>query len=193
MQVKVFQRRQSRSRTAVIASSVRTSANACKWSTIRWPPPKAAHTKSLRHSDEMIWYGGQGHSIIWRPFGHLPTRHRHWSGAAGWPVRDDRYANRVRPFERRLRKTPRRPKRRSTAYQRRFRARRVPSARNVGLLELVAPRPVLPISDIMSSQLRHAEVADEVVGTRGGSSPGPQCARFCDPSRAYRPPGAGAS
>jgi hypothetical protein len=25
----------------------------------------------LRHSDEMIWYGDQGHSIIWRPFAQL--------------------------------------------------------------------------------------------------------------------------
>jgi deazaflavin-dependent oxidoreductase (nitroreductase family) len=44
------------------------------------------------------------------------------------------------PVGRRLRKTPRRPKRRSTAHQRRFRARRVPPARDVGLLELVAPQ-----------------------------------------------------
>jgi hypothetical protein len=43
--------------------------------------------------DEIIWYGGQGHSIIWRPFGHLPTRHRRWPGAAGWCVRDDRHAS----------------------------------------------------------------------------------------------------
>jgi hypothetical protein len=35
----------------------------------------------LRHSDEIIWYGGQGHSIIGRPFGQLPTRHRRWSWA----------------------------------------------------------------------------------------------------------------
>jgi hypothetical protein len=53
----------------------------------------------LRRRDEMIWYGGQGHSIIWRPFGHLPTRHRHWSGVAGWSVRDDRHASWVRPSE----------------------------------------------------------------------------------------------
>jgi hypothetical protein len=68
------------------------------------------------------------------------------AGAAGWSVRDDRHASWAHPSEGGCAKRRGDRNADQTAHQRRFRARRVPAARNVGLLELVAPQPLSPIT-----------------------------------------------
>jgi len=90
------------------------------------------------------WDWRRGHSIIWRPFGHLPTRRRHWSGR-----RDDLYATTA---------TRAGCARRNAAAQDTAATEtpinRPPAptqsssntpGRNVCLLELVAPQPLSPI------------------------------------------------
>jgi hypothetical protein len=75
--------------------------------------------------------------------GTCRSRHRHCSGAAGWSVRDDHHASWVRPSEGGCARHRADRNADQTAHPRPFGARRLPPARNLGLLELVAPQPQL--------------------------------------------------
>ena len=59
-------------RSVVKPEKLQQLADQCDTQFLRISEATLRHRR-FRHRDEMIWYGGQGHSIIWRPFGHLPT------------------------------------------------------------------------------------------------------------------------